>query len=78
MGSRTLWPVSPYEDLSHYICSAHRSGPAYDQIRGHKEVEVEELHWVYGKLPQQRAAPLCKCGRRSLLHAHSTLLLHVR
>lgn len=81
VGSHALWPVSPYEDLSYYICSAHCSDPAYarNQIRGgQKEVEVEELHWFYWKLPQPRAVPLCKCGRWSLLCAHSALLLHVR
>ncbi len=79
VGSHALWSVSPYEDLPHYICSAHHSDPAHtrDQIRGGPE-GVEEVHWVCGKLPQPRAVPLCKCGRGSFLSAHGALLLHVR
>lgn len=81
VGSHTLWTVCPHEDLPHYICSAHRPKPAYTRNQiwwGQKEVDVEELCWIYRKLPQPKAVTLCKCGRRSLLYAHSTLLLHVR
>lgn len=81
MGSFSVWSVCPYEDLPCYICAAHCSDPAHtrDQSRGgHTEVEVDEVYQVHWKLHQQRAVPLCKCGRRSFLYAHSTLLLHVR
>lgn len=80
MCSCTVWPVSSYEDLSHYICSAHCPDSAYiwEYIRcGYKEVLVEGHRLFYQKFPQQRTAPLCKCSWWRLPYAHSILLLHV-
>lgn len=76
VGSVPVRSLGPREDLSHYLCFAHRSRPAY--LSGaHGEVKAQELHWIHWKFPQQRAAPVCWCFQRSVLHAHSTLLLHV-
>lgn len=72
VGSVPVRALGPHEDLSHYVCLAHRSNPADP-----REVKAEELRWICWKFPEQRAAPLCCCFQRSVLHAHSSLLLHV-
>lgn len=76
-----VWPVGPYEDLSHYICSAHCAEPAdwRNQSRdGQTEVQLEDNDHIHRQLPQCSTVSLRKCGCRNLLHADRTFLLHVR
>lgn len=80
MRSYAVWPVSPHEDLPRHIRPAHLSDPAHTRHwsrRREGETDVEEIVGIHQKLLQPRAAPLCRCGRRSFLWPDLILLSHV-
>lgn len=81
VGSCALRPVGSYEDLPYNVRPAHCSDPeSSGRGFGWREAHahVEEVCHFCRKFPQPRTDPLRNSGRRSFLHVHGALLLHVR
>lgn len=81
LGSAAVWFIGSYEDLPCYVCSAHCPDPSHSWNQGRwsqKGLKIQEACRLFCWFLQPRSAPICKCGWRSLLYTHRTLLLHVR
>lgn len=79
VGRTALRSLRPHEDLPGDVRSAHRTDAANtSHCVSEGQQQVEDCDGFHQTLPQPRAAPLCQCGRWSVLCAHGFLLLHVR